>query len=153
MYSMNKEQIEEMYNIASITLAEHGSLGPMYFLLKDGSVVPIMRNTEDIRDVASIAVIAAQSIDADAIVLICEQWMLKMKKDDPNLQLYTDGILRPSDSDLKEAYLTLIHMTKDGEVDSLIGKINISPNGVKYVCETQWLETSVTNMITPWSEQ
>jgi len=153
---MDQEQTElseKIFNSSSLVLAEHGGVAPVFFIVKDKGLNPIVGVTDfTIQELANQAVNTAHEMNADAIILVCEQWMIKMDKNDERLKDYIDGNKRPSESSLAEEYLTLTHMTKVGEASSLIGKIHTSPNGVKYVRESSWINDTVTNMITPWAE-
>lgn len=152
MYEMSKKRMEEIFNIASITLAEKGELAPMYFVITgDEELIPLIGQGVDLDELAAAAVHTAHETNADAIILLCEQTMVSLRKDDPELQDYIDGKKRPSEAKNKEDYLTLTHMTKDGETDSIVAKIIMSPNGVRYVNEYKWISEAVTNMITPWA--
>ena len=153
MYEMNKNNMEEMFNIAAMVLSERGELSPMYFVLKDNFLTPVVGTPEmSQQDVAAAVVNLAHEIDADAAILICEQWMVKFRKDDPNLQEYINGDYRPSQDEMRrEALLTLTHMTKDGEADSIISDIKMAPNGIRYTDGFKWIHETVTNMIMPWA--
>jgi hypothetical protein len=151
MYAMDKSKMEEMFNIASLTLAEKGYISPMYFIVKDDQLSPLVGAPGiEMEDLATAAVNFAHEFDADAIVLICEQVMVQFHKDDPRLQQYMDGTYEVKQSDERSEYLTLIHMMKDGEADSLIAKVITSLNGIRYVKESQWINETMTTMITPW---
>lgn len=151
MYEMSKKRMEEIFNIASITLAEKGELSPMYFVITGDNLIPLIGHGIDLDELAAAAVDTAHESNADAIVLLCEQTMVSLRKDDPELQDYINGKKRPSEAKNKEDYLTLTHMTKDGETDSIVAKIIMSPNGIRYVNEFKWISEAVTNMITPWA--
>jgi hypothetical protein len=147
-----KEMSEELFNTVSIVLAEHGQVAPIYFIIKDKMMNPVASHPGiTIQQLANVSVNMAHEVDADAVVLICEQWMVKMKKGSKEAQDYLDGSKRPSESSDAESYLTLTYMSKTGEANSLIGKIRKSPNGVNFIRDSKWILETATNMITPWA--
>ncbi len=152
---MNQEMIEmaeEVFNTTSIVLSDQGQISPIFFIIKDGKMNPLVGAPEmDMQKVASIAVNVAHETDAEAIILVCEQMMISMKRDSPELKDYLDGTKRPSESKKAEEYLTLVYMSKTGDSSSLIAKIHHSLNGIRFVRDNQWIENSVTNIITPWA--
>ncbi len=151
MDQKEKEMSEEIFNTLSIVLAEQGEVAPLYFIVKDKVMDPIVGHPGVTHQhLASITVNMAHETNADAVVLVCEQWMVKLKKDTKDAQDYIDGTKRPSQSPDAEPYLTLTYMTKNGEASSLIGKVHTSPNGVRFIRETEWISETTTNMIVPW---
>jgi len=152
---MNKEDVdmaEDLFNTVSIILAENGKISPMYFVIKDDTLNPIVGVPGiTIQHLANLTVNIAHDIDADAVIFICEQWMVEMNKNSDEVKDYLDGNKRPSESPDAKSYLTLTYMTKYGVADSLIAKIHTSTNGVNYIKETNWITNTSTNMITPWA--
>jgi hypothetical protein len=152
---MNKETrkiSEDLFNTTSIILAENGKISPIYFIVKDDMLNPIVGYPGiTIQHLANLTVSLAHDTNADAVIFICEQWMVKIHKDSDEVKNYLDGTKRPSESPNAESYLTLTYMTKYGVANSLIAKIHTSTNGVKYVRETEWIDNTSTNMITPWA--
>ncbi len=152
---MNKEDIkltEDLFNTVSIVLAEKGKISPMYFIVKDDMLNPIVGVPGiTMQHFANLTVSLAHDVDADAVIFICEQCMVKIKKDSEDIKDYLDGNKRPSKHPDAESYLTLTYMTKYGVASSLIAKIHTSTNGVNYIRETEWIDNTSTNMITPWA--
>jgi len=147
-----KEMSEELFNTVSIVLAEQGQVAPIYFIIKDKTMNPVAGHPGiTVQQLANTSVNIAHEINADAIVLICEQWMVKMKKGSKEAQDYLDGTKKPSEASDAEAYLTLTYMSKTGEAESLIGKIRRSPNGVNFIRDSKWIPVTAINMITPWA--
>jgi hypothetical protein len=147
-----KEMSEEVFNGASMVLADQGRVTPVYLIVKDKLMNPVVGHPGiTAQQLASSAVNIAHEINADAIVLVCEQWMVKMKKGTKEAQDYLDGTKRPSESPDAKSYLTLTYMEKTGEASSLIGKIHTSLNGVNFIRDSKWIDDTATNMITPWA--
>ncbi len=152
---MNKEDVEiaeDLFNTTSIILAEKGQISPIYFIIKDNMLNPVVGYPDiTIQHLANLTVDLAHNTDAEAVIFICEQYMVKMDKNSKELKDYLDGSKRPSESPNAESYLTLTYMTKYGVTDSLIAKIHISTNGIRYIKESNWINNTATNMITPWA--
>ena len=147
-----KEMSEEVFNTVSLVLADKGRVTPMYLIVKDKMMNPVVGHPGvTTQQLASSAVNVAHEINADAIVLVCEQWMVKMKKGTKEAQDYLDGTKRPSESPDAKSYLTLTYMDKNGKASSLIGKIHTSLNGVNFIRDSEWIDDTATNMITPWA--
>ena len=147
-----KEMSEELFNTLSIVLAEQGQVSPIYFIIKDKMMNPVAGYPGiAIEHLASVTVNMAHEVEADAVVIVCEQWMVEMKKGSKEAQDYLDGTKKPSESPDAKAYLTLTYMSKTGEANSLIGKIRKSPNGVNFIRDSKWISETTTNMITPWA--
>ena len=152
MNQKDKEMSEEVFNGASMVLAEEGRVSPMYFIVKERMMNPVVPYPGiTVQQLANAAVNMAHEYNADAIVLICEQWMVEMKKGSKEAQDYLDGTKKPSESPDAESYLTLTYMDKTGDAESLIGKIRKSPNGVNFIRDSKWISETATNMITPWA--
>ena len=146
-----KQLVEELFNTTALLLAEQGEISPIYFIVKDKMMNPVVAFPGiSFQHLANSTVNMAHEFNADAVILICEQWMIKMHKDSEEIKDYIDGNKRPSESPDAKSYLTLTHMAADGETISLVGEIHLSPNGVRFVRDIQWIENAVTNMITPW---
>lgn len=152
MNQKEREMAEELFNTTSLVLSDKGEISPIFFIVKDKGLNPLVGAPGmTMQELSTTAVNVAHEMDAEAIILICEQWMVQMRKDDENLKGYLDGSKRPSEHPSSEAYLTLIYMSKIGEAESLIGKVHLSPNGVRFTREIQWIDDAVTNIITPWA--
>jgi len=155
MDNEERKMAEEIFNTTSMLLAEakdDRGIPPTYFIVKDKMMTPLI-GAPDITHghLAGTAVNVAHEWDADAVILICEQYMITMHKDDAEIQDYMDGTKRPSESPDAKPFLTLIYMNKIGESESFVGEIIKSLNGVRYVPDPYWIDEAVTNMITPWA--
>lgn len=153
MDQAERTMAEQIFNVASIAMAEKGELAPMYFIILGGMMNPLVGAPDmPYQDLAAAAVNVAHETDADAIILICEQTALQFDKNDPDMKDYLDGIRRPSESPKAEDYLTLIYMSKDGQAESLIAKIHKSLNGIRHIKDDpKWIVDAATNIITPWA--
>jgi len=150
-----REMAEEIFNTTSMLLAEMAEdrgFPPMYFIVKDKKLNPLVGAPGiTVGELSGTAVNVAHEWDAEAIILICEQYMMSLHKDDIEIQDYLNGTKKPSESKDAKPYLTLIYMSKTGEAESFVGEIIKSLNGIRYVPEPYWIEESATNMITPWA--
>lgn len=147
-----KQMAEDVFNATSFVLTEKGEIPPIYFIIKDGMMNPIVGSPGmTYNKLAATAVNIAHEWGAEAIIMIYEQTGLKIYKDNPEYQDYLDGIKRPSEASNSEDYLTLIYMSKEGQAESLVAKIEKTMNGIRYIKEDPtWMDKTVTNMITPW---
>lgn len=157
MDQKHKELAEEIFGKVSMALAESGNVVPLFILiLKDGSLLPILvgnGETIDIQLYAVGAVNAAQEMDADAMIFICEQYMVSKTSKDSDLKPLLDGMIKASEHPDKEDYLTIIYMDKHGNCNSLISKIKKDIAGTRYAVDFEWIEYSVTNVLVPWSNE
>lgn len=146
-----KEKAEEIFNSVSMLLTETGLVYPVIFMVqKDGMVLPIVSESMEVKKLCSAAVNFASEQDAKALMFICEQSILSIDKDDPRVEAFTSGLIKPSESEDSEDYLTLIYMSATGECHSLIGKIHKDPAGTRYLRDSRWLDKAHTNIFTPW---
>lgn len=151
----HKEMIENMFSTLSFNLTEVGKIDPLFLMvLPDNSIRLVMvaeKGQLETREYASLSIAAASDMDAKALILICEQYMVKRKKDDPELQSFLTGQLRPSEAPDHQEYLTIVYTEKDGTTESLISQIHSDLVGRRYTIDFKWLKYSTTNLITPWN--
>jgi hypothetical protein len=151
MDEKRKAQAEQVFNSISLLLTEAGTVLPTIFMiLKDETVMPIIAPQVPIKTLCSAAINAASEKDAEALMLICEQSILSLDKDDPRIEAYTSGLLKPSESEDSEDYLSLIYMSAEGECQTIMGKIHKDPAGVRYLRDHKWLDNAHTNVLVPW---
>jgi hypothetical protein len=149
----HKKIIEDMFSRLSFQLTKSGKISPLFMMiLPDNSVLPIMMNYKDldIMTYASVSIQAADEMNATALILVCEQYMIKRKKDDPVLSQILSGEISASCCDDKENYLTIIYTDNLGKSESLVSKIECDPVGTKYTLDFHWLDYSITNLVTSW---
>jgi len=146
-----KKLAEKLFNSLSLLLAEHGKVVPLYFVVKDGQLTPLIVKSEvSMQQFATITMNYANEIDAEAVILACEQLMLRLPKNDENIQRILDGEIKPSDEKTSEPYLTLTYTERDGNTKSILAKIITSANGVRYTTDFEWINDTVTNLISAW---
>jgi hypothetical protein len=137
-----------------MALTETGKSFPVYILILPGDeVFPVVLSGELDIDMATYAMTAndvAREMEAEAMMLICEQTMIARTNESEDLQDLLDGKLRPSEMPDKEDYLTMMYMFQDGQVESLISKIHSDPAGTRYTRDKKWIKEAVTSMITEW---
>jgi len=153
MNAHDKKKCEELFAHISMVLAENGMVFPTYIMILGGQVVPVMVNPQEemsLSEYEGVVNQAAIEMQPDAMILISEQWMVSKHKDDPEVQLLVDGIIKPSDQDDKEEYLVLIITERDGNSNSLVAKIEKDPIGTRFIREQHWIDSCVSNLIRPW---
>jgi len=153
MDDLHRQQAEYIFSVISMTLTEHGKVFPTYIMIIDGQLIPVIvtekaeMSLEEYEDVVHMA---AQQTKPDAMMLICEQWMVSKDKNDPEVQLLIDGVIKPSDHKDKKSYLTLIYTNADGSSESLFSEIESDPAGTRFTREPTWIKDCISNMIRPW---
>ena len=146
-----KETLEFMFTSISMTLTEHGKVSPMYLMIVEGQFIPVIaQENMSFQEYEGIVYQAAASVQANALVLISEQWMVARHKDDPEAQLLIDGVIRPGDQDDKETYLTLVYTDNKGLSETLAAKVEADPSGTRFTREPTWVEECVSSLIAPW---
>ena len=154
MSKSHKKIAEDLFNIASMQLAEHGHFYPTFFMVKDDKYIPVMMHPGseeiDLATYASIVNSAAQDEDVDAVILISEQWTVIGKIGDEEMEAYKTGVKKPSEAEGREDYLNLVYISAKGDIKSISGKIQRSANGIMYIDGYDWMESAQTNVITPW---
>lgn len=153
MIEKHQTLVEQVFSQLSFALTERGNIEPLYvMIMADDSTIPIVIQGGEVtmEMYADAAVNAAHEMGASAMFFVCEQSMVSKKKDDPEIQALLDGKLRASQHPDAEDYLTLIYMTAEGDCESLIAKVHKDPMGTRYTNEKEWVDGSITNMLTPW---
>ena len=150
----HKKIAEDLFNTASMQLAEHGHFYPTFFMVKDDKYIPVMMHPGsdeiDLATYASIVNSAAQDEDVDAVILISEQWTVIGKINDEEMKAYEEGIKKPSEAEGRSDFLNLVYISACGDVRSISGKIKKSPHGIMYIDGYDWMDSATTNVITPW---
>ena len=156
MKDSHKELVETVFTELTFKLSEEGDIYPLYMMImKDGSLMPIVLKQGieiSMGDYANIAIDAAKELDADAMVFACEQSIVSKAKGDPEIGAMVQGKIKASEHSEAKDHLTLIYMTKDGECESLIGKIHKDPTEAKFVKDQKWIDGSITNVMSSWKE-
>lgn len=155
MKESHRKIVDDLFTTKSIEMTEQGEINPIYILILPGDqILPVVLSTEGIGMIQySEAVrLIAKDIDAEAVVLVCEQYMVSKPKDSPEANALLSGQIKPSDHPDKEEYLTLMYVDAVGKCDSLISKVHSDPLGTRYTTDSRWIENSSTNMIRPWKE-
>lgn len=156
---MDKHHIqysEYLFSAISMALTEHGKVYPTYVMIIQDEMIPVIAAPKENLTLAEYERAvnqAAMDVQPDAIILICEQWMVSRQKDDPETQLLIDGVLRASEVPDKESYLTLIYTDIDGNSESLVAKIDSDPAGTRFTRDQSWIKGCVSNLIKPWKAE
>lgn len=144
-----KEISEKIFMVASDILATNKSVEPKYFLIKDGAVLPLPAffDNEPMKEATIHAIWeVCKKIDADAIILASEAWMV-----------LTDNIdidCPPSKHPDKVEMLSVTYMNKDGTDGGMVrANIERDENDNPSVSELKYIEDSDTiggRMFMPW---
>jgi len=155
MNDQHKAQAEYIFSAISMTLTEHGKVFPTYIMIIGDELLPVVvapKAEMTLVEYEDIVHQAAQQTQPDAMMLICEQWMVSKDQNDPDVQLLIDGVIRASEHEDKKPYLTLIYTNADGSSESLVSEVESDPAGTKYTREPKWIKDCVSNMIRPWND-
>jgi len=155
MDEQHKQQAEYIFSSISMVLTEHGKIFPTYIMIIDGQLLPVIvaeKAEMSLVEYEDVVHQAAQQAKPDAMMLICEQWMVSKDKDDPDVQLLIDGVIQASDQKDKKSYLTLIYTDANGNSESLVAEIEADPAGTRFTRDQMWIDNCVSNMIRPWNE-
>lgn len=156
MIEKHKEFAEHIFTSMEFSLCENGIVPPLYFLILEGDqLLPILISRDSgevaVQDYANLSLMKANEMDAEAVIFICEQYMVSKKKGDREYEQLLNGFIKPSQYPDREEYMTLIYRHEDGLVRSLISKIYTDPKGTRYTKDRRWIKKGVTNLITPWN--
>ena len=148
----HKELVEKLFTGTSFTLSEGNKIVPTFFMiLPDNKLMPVVTTeTIALKEYASITIRYADEMNAEALILICEQYMVSKKKYDPILQSILAGKIKPSDHPDRKSYLTVNYMSAIGETETIISEIHSDLKGTRYNREHSWLHSSLTNIMVPW---
>ena len=147
-----KKKLNELYDFHCFMLTERGTVYPMYFVVKDKMITPILISEGTEMSFSNYTVETmkiASDIKADAMVLISEQDVVSGKASDKDIQSLLDGSIRPSEHPDKEEYLILTFMDKSGNKSALYGKIELDARGTKFIREQQWTQEQEMKKV-PW---
>jgi len=153
MDKTTKQQLEELFTYHCFTITQTGESHTISFIIKNEAIVPVILADGiemKLNQYISFALNAAHENDADAIVLLGEQFMVKGKKDDASIQKVLSGDILPSEHPDKEEYLVLSYMTAEGETHLLFGKVKTDIVGTRYVSNQQWIHNAATSVLVPW---
>lgn len=156
MKATHKDVVQKIFDTASMQLAEEGKVNPIYFIVKEDFFKPVLPdpNTDfDMKQYSSAITNMAHEVNADAVILISEQYTINIEKTDPRSRALLDGLIKPSDQPDREESLVVVYIEANGKTASLFGTIitNVSSQ-VKYIKESNWMSNVKTSLITPWRE-
>jgi hypothetical protein len=145
----HKEIAENLYQMASFSLAETGIDTALFVLIKGEQSIPIFVPPGTDIDTAEYALMAmnfAGEQNADAVIVVAGMWVVT------GLAEEIDTDVRPSQHKSREHYLNLVYMTADGKTfESIVGKVEMDPAGTKFVRHHEWLESvQEFEWLQPW---
>lgn len=152
MKAAYKKLSQFLFDTAAMAVSEHGSFPPLFLLVKEGKFFPILVGEKSTpEEYASIAINAAHIEQADALILISEQWVINMQPDDPRVKIIQNKEKHISEMDGSDLFLTLLIMSNEGELHGLTGKIHRDKN-IPYIIDSKWVSNISTSLLIPWCE-
>lgn len=155
MKDSHKKIADDLFTRHSIIMTEKGSIAPVYILiLSQDRTLPVVLNTNliGLEQYSEAVSKIAKDLDAEAVMFLCEQYMVSKPKDSPEANALVSGQIKPSEHPDKEEYLALIYMDQTGHNETCIAKIYTDPSGTRYTNDSRWINKGATNMIKPWKE-
>ena len=135
-----------------MAVSENGSFPPLFLLIKGSGFFPILvGETIQVEKYASIAINAAYTEQADALILISEQWVINLKPGDPRVTIIQNKEQHISEIDGSDLFLTLLIMSKDGKLEGLKGKIYRDKN-IPYIIDSEWVDNISSSLLIPWND-
>lgn len=143
VWESHKSLAESVFNSSCIILNENGSMYPTFFVVKEEQFMPLILSPESFDDVslesyASMAINVADEENAEAIMFISEQWMVKVEANSVDLKDFQQGKKRASLDPNRQETLTLVYATKTGNIKTLMGKIERQPDNTPFIRESNW---------------
>jgi len=153
MDEQHKELVEDILSKASFRLTENGSVAPIFIAIlpDENELMPIMVTgfeNLNLDQYAIIATNAAVELNAIAMILICEQWTVKVDEDGTGYSM-----IPPSQHPDKVECLSVVYMTAKGDCAILTSEIHTDPIGTKYTKDAEWMDGAdiVSGIMTPWT--
>lgn len=153
MDEIMKTALEDAFTYNCFSITETGVCNTLFFVIKGYEIFPIL--LDDGVEIAvdkylSMCLRYAEEQDADAVLLIGEQFMVKGKKDDAIMKQLLSGDMKASEHPDKKPFLVLSYMTAEGETHLLFGEIITNVSGAKYVTDQKWVFNAATSVLVPW---
>jgi len=148
-----KDLMEKIFVNHCIMLSEVGSVIPIFFIIVNRQITPIILSEDmqmDFEKYATFSIKAADQMDASAMILVSEQYMVMGKDSDKDMKALLTGEIKPSEHPNKLEYLSLTYMEAHGKAESLYGKIEKDPTGLRFVREQTWADGVQTTQLMPW---
>ena len=152
----HQELAESVFNASCITLNEAGVMYPTFFLIKEDKFMPVVLSPESFQEMglegySSAVINIADEQNADAVMFISEQWMVKRQIDDSELKDFREGKKIPSLDPDRQEMLCLFYMTKDGVVKTLVGEISRTIENKPFVRDSKWTKMQAeTSFLSTW---
>jgi len=154
MDDKTKDLMEKIFINHCMMLTEVGGVIPIFFIIiNNNQITPIILSEKmqmNFEQYTTFSIKAADEMDASAIILISEQFMVKGDQSDEDMKALVSGKIKPRDHPNKEEYLSLTYMESHGKAESLYGKIEKDPTGVRFVREQSWADGVQTTQLMPW---
>ena len=152
----HKSLAEDIFNGACMTLAETGLMYPTFFLIRGDEFMPIVLDPKaygdiNIQQYASEVISIADDSNAEALMLVSEQWQVKRKITDDEVKQFEDGKLLPSLDPDRQEVLCLIYMSSKGKTQTLFGDIQRSIDNTPFVRDSKWSDGDMMgSFFRPW---
>ena len=146
----HKEKAELIFSHTSMMLTETGNIYPTFIMIIDGQLRPVVVGNNEEISTSQYKEVVYQAIkeqQPEAVMFICEQWMVLRDKDDPQTQLLVDNVIRTEDQIDKESYLTLTYTKPSGDNEALIAKIELDLIGTPYTKTQSWIKDFIPGII------
>lgn len=151
METRHKKLSQFLFNTAAMAVSEQGSFPPLFILVKKEGFFPILVGEQATpEEYASIAINAAHIEQADALILISEQWVIDIKPDDPRVKMIQNKEKHISEMEGSNLFLTLLIMSNEGELQGLTGKIHRDKN-IPYITDSKWVSNISSTLLIPWN--
>jgi hypothetical protein len=131
-----KKTLEDIYTHSCFIMADVGRIVPLLFIVKDSEVFPIFTDDHikiSIGQYISLSIDIARENDAEGLAMICEQYMVSGKVVDKEIQDFLGDLKKLSKSENKKEYLVLSYIEASGKTHMLMGEIEKSNLGTRYV--------------------
>lgn len=152
----HKGLAEDIFNSACMTLAETGLMYPTFFLIRGDEFMPIVLDPKthphiNIKQYASEVISIADDSNAEALMLVSEQWQVKRKITDEEVKKFEEGKLLPSLDPDRQEVLCLIYMSSKGKTQTLFGDIQRATDNTPFVRDSKWSDGDMsTSFFRPW---
>jgi len=153
MDERTRKDLELIFTNHCFMISELGEAHTIFFIIKNNEIVPVFLEEGSAMPVdkyISFSLNTAHEKDADAVILLGEQYMVKGKKDDAIMKQLLSGEMKASDHPDRKPFLVLSYMTAEGVTDLLFGEIKTSISGTKYVVDQKWTFNATTSVLVPW---
>ena len=153
MDERTRKDLELIFTNNCFMISETGKVHTIFFIIKNNEITPLFLDegaSMPTDKYITFSLNAAHERDADAVILLGEQYMVTGHKDSADIAKLLSGEIKASEHPDKKANLVLSYMTAKGETDLLFGEIQTSAGGTRYVTDQKWTFNAATSVLVPW---